>query len=155
MNTFPFRTNPQITAHAKQAIDGLVERRQPASLHGVPFGELAATASAFPARGFPRDRCVYAILSADGSRGRVGQGVLRDRLLGHYGAVVSHLSPGIEKKWSIPQPFVDMIVANGLMLPYVVFADDLTVEQARVGEAALFARLGHVRAGGFFINDRL
>jgi hypothetical protein len=140
---FPFIRSPEITRYVRDVIDTCAFRVYPDCLGGIPVTELTRLAAPDAS---PGDRCVYIVLSLDQTKGRLGEGVERERMKGHLGAAISRHSPamhagppdGPTRMWSIPPELVDLIAGNGFRLPYVVVADGLSKADARAGEARLW-----------------
>lgn len=122
-------------------------RVRPESLGDTPIADLEQIARG-PSMG---DRSVYILLSLDGSRGRAGEGNVAQRLLDHYGAVISRLAPDAPIRWSVPQSLIDLLVGNDWRLPYVVLADSMSKANSVAGEQRIFDHFG-IGPGSFLVN---
>src|SRR5262249_45881975 len=101
-------SNDGVKRLAKTLAESGAVRVFPESIGGTRMAELQKLA----AGSTPGDRCVYIVLSLDHTKGRLGQGQERQRMRDHLGAVISRLALDAPIKWSIPQSFIDLIVAN-------------------------------------------
>ncbi|HEY1783311.1 MAG TPA: hypothetical protein VGG79_23310 [Roseiarcus sp.] len=130
-------TNAAVKQRARE-LSSCASRVYPESVGGTSIADLEWIAGG-PKGG---DRSVYIRLSQDGSKGRLGEGYLPDRFLGHCGAVISRLAPSEPICWSIPQSLIDFIGTNGFRLPYVVLAEGLAKADVFAGQQRTFNHFG-------------
>ena len=102
----------------------------------------------------------YVTLSDDYSWFRLGQGQW-DRPLAHlmaylmerYGYSARRREGGKRLFWPQPLPTFKLIDANGGRLGWFPLLENLTSQQARAAECALFTRYGLTKNGGLWEND--
>jgi hypothetical protein len=123
-------------------------RVRPESLGGTPIAYLEQIARSPASQG---DRSVYILLSLDASKGRAGEGNVAQRLLDHYGAVISRLAPNAPIRWSVPQSLIDLLVGNDWRLPYVILAEGMSKANSVAGEQRIFDHFG-IGPGSFLVN---
>ena len=115
----------------------------PLLLRSLHIQEIRAVAAGFPGPG--GFRCVYLLTNKDFSLFRLGAG-LPNRLVIHASAYLVNITPefvNFHRKtkpnfWRQEKPVFDMIHANGGRIGYIVLADRLSEQQAKMGEKALF-----------------
>ena len=140
-------TNAEVKQRARELAVSRAYRVYPENIGGTSVADLKGIARGPPGG----DSSVYVLLKSDGSRGRLGEGFLPQRLRDHYGAAISRLAPRAPIRWSIPQEFVDFIVSNDFYLPYVVLAEGLAKADAFAGQQRIFDHFG-IGSRSFLIN---
>jgi hypothetical protein len=149
------KTNREVKDHARRLVQ-LAYRIKPPILGGTPLADLERIATGpSPASG---DRGVYLIMRRDLTRGRLGEGVIHQRIKDHIGFAIARSQPtppvndrGGPVYWSGDLDFANEIIANDYALPYVVLADGISKGTAEDGQERVFDHFG-IGADSFLMN---
>jgi hypothetical protein len=106
-----------------------------------------------------KDRMVYVIVPKDYSWARLGQGqwdrplATQTAFLMEWSGYSAQRREGGKRFWPIQPSLVKLIAANGGVVCWFPLLENLTSQQARSGERALFDRYGLSKWGGLWINE--